>query len=89
MSAFEDFPRITPFLWLDSNAEEAVEFYTSVFKNSRRPGEVRPTGEMGGPRDGALTIAIELDAQKFTAINSGPAFRSTDVRKAEPRPRRF
>ena len=36
MSALENFPRITPFLWFDSNAEEAVDFYLSIFKNSRR-----------------------------------------------------
>ena len=41
MSAFESFPRITPFLWFDSNAEEAVEFYLSIFKNSRRLDDLR------------------------------------------------
>jgi len=45
MSALQDFPRITPFLWFDSNAEEAVAFYLSVFKNSRLLQEVRNTGD--------------------------------------------
>ena len=40
MSSFESYPRISPFLWFDSNAEEAVEFYLSVFKNSRRLGGI-------------------------------------------------
>jgi hypothetical protein len=43
MSTLREFPRITPFLWFDSNAEEAVDFYLSVFKNSRRLGEFRHT----------------------------------------------
>ena len=50
MSAFETFPRITPFLWFDSNAEEAVEFYLSVFRNSRRLDRVDNAG--GGPAPG-------------------------------------
>ena len=72
MSAFESFPRITPFLWFDSNAEEAVDFYIGIFKNSRRLGELRNTGGAPGPRDGILTISFELDGLKFTALNGGP-----------------
>ena len=78
MSALQDFPRITPFLWFGSNAEEAVDFYVSVFKNSRRLDEVRN-------RDGSrvlasiLTISFELDGQKFTALNGGPLFRFTEA----------
>jgi predicted 3-demethylubiquinone-9 3-methyltransferase (glyoxalase superfamily) len=41
MSSFENYPRISPFLWFDSNAEEAVEFYLNIFKNSRRLTEAR------------------------------------------------
>ncbi|MGD0445169.1 MAG: VOC family protein [Edaphobacter sp.] len=73
MSALEDFPRITPFLWFDSNAEEAVDFYLTVFKNSRRLEELRK------PEGGLLTIAFELDGQKFTALNGGPAFKFTEA----------
>src|SRR5271154_705569 len=65
MSALENFPRITPFLWFDSNAEEAVDFYLSVFKNARRLDDLRK-------EDGILTIAFELDVQTFTALNGGP-----------------
>src|SRR5208283_2575136 len=72
MSALEDYPRITPFLWFDSNAEEAVEFYLSIFKNSRRLQEVRRDGKI-------LTIAFELDGQKLTALNGGPMFKFTEA----------
>jgi predicted 3-demethylubiquinone-9 3-methyltransferase (glyoxalase superfamily) len=78
MSAFEDFPRIAPFLWFDSNAEEAVDFYISVFKNSRRL-EVMPTSEeINGPSK-VLTISFELDGQKFMALNGGPMFKFTEA----------
>src|SRR4051794_13464504 len=69
MGALETFPRITPFLWFDSNAEEAVEFYISVFKNSRRLQDVRNLDENHAPIGTILTIAFELDGQKFTALN--------------------
>ena len=79
MSALENAPRITPFLWFDSNAEEAVDFYLSVFKNSRRLQELR-NGENGpGPKGSILTIAFELDGQKFTALNGGPMFKFTEA----------
>jgi predicted 3-demethylubiquinone-9 3-methyltransferase (glyoxalase superfamily) len=71
LSAFSNYPRITPFLWFDSNAEEAVEFYLSVFKNSRRLDGVRSPG--------TLTIAFELDGQTFTALNGGPYFKFTEA----------
>ena len=79
MSAFENFPRITPFLWFDSNAEEAVDFYLTVFKNSRRLDELRNPGDAPGPKGGILTIAFELDGQKFTALNGGPAHKFTEA----------
>jgi predicted 3-demethylubiquinone-9 3-methyltransferase (glyoxalase superfamily) len=81
MSAFQTFPRITPFLWFDSNAEEAVSFYLSVFKNSRRLDELRPatTSDTRESKGRILTIAFELDGQKFTAINGGPVFRFTEA----------
>ena len=58
MSALQDFPRITPFLWFDSNAEEAVDFYLSVFKNSRRLGELRTVDDSPGPKGSILTICL-------------------------------
>jgi predicted 3-demethylubiquinone-9 3-methyltransferase (glyoxalase superfamily) len=79
LNTLENFSRITPFLWFDSNAEEAVEFYMTVFKNSRRLGELRNSGDVPGPKGAILTIAFELDGQKFTALNGGPAHAFTDA----------
>jgi predicted 3-demethylubiquinone-9 3-methyltransferase (glyoxalase superfamily) len=79
MSALEKFPRITPFLWFDSNAEEAVNFYLTVFKNSRRLDELRNSDSGQAPKGGILTIAFELDGQKFTALNGGPNFKFTEA----------
>ena len=79
MSAFQSFPRITPFLWFDSNAEEAVDFYLTVFPNSRRLDELGKAGDRQVPKGGVLTIAFELDGQKFTALNGGPLFKFTEA----------
>jgi predicted 3-demethylubiquinone-9 3-methyltransferase (glyoxalase superfamily) len=79
VSVFGIFPRITPFLWFDSNAEEAVGFYLTVFKNSRRLDELRTTDGNRGPKASLLTISFELDGQKFTAINGGPMFKFTEA----------
>jgi len=79
MSALQDFPRITPFLWFDSNAEEAVEFYLTVFKNSRRLDVLENTSANPNPPAKILTIAFELDGQKFTALNGGPFFKFTEA----------
>jgi predicted 3-demethylubiquinone-9 3-methyltransferase (glyoxalase superfamily) len=78
MSALDDFPRITPFLWFDNNAEDAVNFYLSIFKNSRRLQVVHTTGDNAVPA-GILTIAFELDGQRFAAINGGPHFHFTEA----------
>ncbi len=79
MNILESSSRITPFLWFDSNAEEAVEFYMSIFKNSRRVGELRNTGDAPGPKGGILTISFELDGLRFTALNGGPAYKFTEA----------
>ena len=80
MSTFQDFPRISPFLWFDSNAEEAVDFYLTVFKNSRRLDELRRNIEdPSGPKGSILTIAFELDGQRFTALNGGPTFKFNEA----------
>ena len=79
MSVFQNFPRITPFLWFDSNAEEAVDFYLTVFKNSRRLDQARTIDDSLGPKGSILTIAFELDGQKFTALNGGPLFKFTEA----------
>ena len=79
MSALQDYPRISPFLWFDSNAEEAVDFYLTVFKNSRRLDELRNPLDIPIPKGSILTIAFELDGQKFTAMNGGPHFKFTEA----------
>jgi predicted 3-demethylubiquinone-9 3-methyltransferase (glyoxalase superfamily) len=79
MNTFETFPRITPFLWFDSNAEEAVNFYLGIFKDSRRLGELRNLDDGTGPKGGILTITFELDGQRFTALNGGPAHKFTEA----------
>lgn len=75
MSAFAEFPRVSPFLWFDTNAEEAVDFYVSIFPNSRRLSELRNPGGARMPKGTVLTIAFELDGCKFTALNGGPDFK--------------
>ncbi len=79
MTAISNSSRITPFLWYDANAEEAVDFYLSVFKNSHRTGELRIPDPSAGPKGKVLTISFELDGQKFTALNGGPRFKFTEA----------
>jgi predicted 3-demethylubiquinone-9 3-methyltransferase (glyoxalase superfamily) len=75
----QDSPRISPFLWFDGNAEEAVDLYLSVFKNSRRLGEFCTPDDSNGPKGRVLTISFELDGQRFTALNGGPMFKFTEA----------
>ena len=71
--------RITPFLWFDNNAEEAMQFYTSIFKNSK-VGSVSRSGDAGpGPKGAVMTAAFELDGQEFIALNGGPQFKFTEA----------
>lgn len=80
MSKLENFPRITPFLWFDANAEEAVDFYLGIFRNSRRLDEFRRiVDDPGGRKGTVLTISFELDGQRFTALNGGPAHNFNDA----------
>jgi predicted 3-demethylubiquinone-9 3-methyltransferase (glyoxalase superfamily) len=79
MTALESYPRITPFLWFDANAEEAVDFYVSIFKNSRRHDELRNADDGAGPKGKVLTVSFELDGQKFTALNGGPHFKFNEA----------
>ncbi|MGO1075709.1 VOC family protein [Inquilinus sp. CA228] len=68
--------KITPFLWfLDGKAEEAVEFYVSVFDNSRITSVLRNGDTMSGPNGTALTVGFQLEGQDFTAINGGGDFK--------------
>ena len=70
---------ITPFLWFDNNAEEAMNFYVSVFKNSK-VGRVTRYGEAGpGPVGTVMTVEFELDGQEFVGLNGGPHFKFTEA----------
>src|SRR5262245_30397937 len=71
--------KITPFLWFDHNAEEAVQFYTSIFKNSKvlqtsRYGEGGP-----GPKGSVMTVRFELNGQEFIALNGCPHFKFNEA----------
>ena len=69
--------RITPFLWFDDKAEEAVNFYTSVFRNSKVVGVTR-YGEAGpGPKGSVMSATFQLEGQEFMALNGGPHFQFT------------
>jgi predicted 3-demethylubiquinone-9 3-methyltransferase (glyoxalase superfamily) len=66
--------KITPFLWFDNQAEEAVNFYTSLFKNSKI-GSITRYGESGpGVQGTVMTVSFQLDGQEFVALNGGPQF---------------
>jgi predicted 3-demethylubiquinone-9 3-methyltransferase (glyoxalase superfamily) len=66
--------RITPNLWFDTEAEEAAAFYTSVFENSRIVSVQRYTEGAPRPAGMVMTVAFELDGQRFVGINGGPQF---------------
>jgi predicted 3-demethylubiquinone-9 3-methyltransferase (glyoxalase superfamily) len=75
--------RITPCLWFDDQAEEAVAFYTGIFKNSRIVNVTR-YGDAGREIHGkaagtVMTVAFELDGQRFTALNGGPVFKFNEA----------
>jgi predicted 3-demethylubiquinone-9 3-methyltransferase (glyoxalase superfamily) len=71
--------RITPFLWFDGQAEEAANFYVSIFPNSKVSSTSR-YGEAGpGPKGSVMTIAFDLDGLSFTALNGGPMFKFTEA----------
>lgn len=71
--------KITPFLWFDNNAEEAAQFYTSIFKNSKilavsRYGDAGP-----GPKGSVMVVKFQLEGQEFTALNGGPRFKFSEA----------
>lgn len=63
---------ITPFLWFDSQAEEAMNFYCGIFKDAKKLGVHRANGKV-------LTVTFELQGQKFIGLNGGPQFRFTEA----------
>ena len=71
--------KITPFLWFDDKAEEAMNFYVSIFKNSKIVSVTR-YGEAGpGPKGTVMTATFQLDGQEFAALNGGPQFKFTEA----------
>lgn len=75
--------KITPCLWFDNQAEEAVKFYTSIFKNSKI-GKISRYGKEGfevhgRPEGSVLTVDFEINGQPFTALNGGPVFKFNEA----------
>ena len=71
--------KITPCLWFDGNAEEAANFYASVFKNAKI-GKISRYGDSGpGPKGSVLTVSFELEGLEFTALNGGPKYKFTEA----------
>jgi predicted 3-demethylubiquinone-9 3-methyltransferase (glyoxalase superfamily) len=75
--------KITPFLWFDDNAEEAMNFYISIFRNSKI-GNITRYGEEGAeasgrPKGTVMTASFELEGQEFMALNGGPTFKFTEA----------
>jgi len=71
--------KITPFLWFDANAEDAANFYFSVFPNSRKLNELRCTEAGPGPVGSLLAIDLEINGQQVTFMNGGPGHPLTDA----------
>jgi predicted 3-demethylubiquinone-9 3-methyltransferase (glyoxalase superfamily) len=71
--------KITPFLWFDTQAEEAAHFYVSLFPNSRIRRIVRHGAAGPGPAGAAMTVAFELNGLELTALNGGPQFPFTEA----------
>lgn len=72
-------PKVTPWLWFDTESEQAAELYTSVFPNSRIL-EVARYGSAGPREEGlAMTVSFELDGQRVCALNGGPDFKHSEA----------
>jgi len=71
--------RITPFLWFDNNAEEAANFYVSIFRNSKIISVSRYPEGSPGPAESVVTVNFQLEGQEFIALNGGPHFKFTEA----------
>ena len=71
--------KITPFLWFDSQAEEAIEFYLSVFKDGKIHTTTRYPEDGPGSAGSVMTIAFELQGEQFVALNGGPHFQFNEA----------
>ncbi len=76
-------PKITPFLWFDGNAEEAANYYVSIFKNSKITNVARfddaGAKASGQPSGSVMTIAFQLDGQEFVGLNGGPIYKFSEA----------
>jgi predicted 3-demethylubiquinone-9 3-methyltransferase (glyoxalase superfamily) len=70
---------ISPFLWFDTQAEDAAKFYVSIFANSRITHLARYGDAGPGPKGSVMVVGFELQGQRFTALNGGPNFRLTEA----------
>ena len=71
--------KISPFLWFDTQAEEAARFYVSIFKNSSIDKVVRYGDAGPGPKGSVMTVSFKLEGQQFTALNGGPHFKFSEA----------
>ena|SRR5690349_4369320 len=71
--------RITPFLWFDTQAEQAAKFYCSVFKNSKIVTTTRYGDAGPGPKGSVMTVVFQLEGQEFIALNGGPQYKFTEA----------
>ena len=71
--------KITTYLWFNDQAEEAAQFYTSIFDNSRVVSVTRDEVGVGGPKGRAMVVQFQLEGQDFLALNGGPQFKFTEA----------
>ena len=71
--------KITPFLWFDDQAEEAMHHYVSIFKNSKVWGVTRYGDAGPGPKGSVMIASFEIEGQRFTALNGGPQFKFSEA----------
>ncbi len=72
-------PKITPFLWFNDNAEEAANFYTSIFKDSKIKS-IQRYGDAGpGPKGSVMIVNFTIEGEEFTALNGGPHYQFTEA----------
>ena len=71
--------KITPFLWFDNNAEEAINFYASIFKNSKVLSVSRYGNGGPGPKGAVMSATFEIEGQTLMALNGGPHYKLTEA----------
>jgi predicted 3-demethylubiquinone-9 3-methyltransferase (glyoxalase superfamily) len=71
--------KITPFLWFNDQAEEAMNFYVSIFKNSKTGRVTRYPKDSPGPEGKVMSVTFQLEGQEFMGLNGGPMFKFTEA----------